>query len=298
MNISSYLPFAMNRFARKLGFMNEAVEGGNKAINIERSSVDEELALGVTLTNVNISYLNKVAIKNVNLTLAGGKVTSLVGPSGCGKSSLLAAINRLSDLQNACVTGAISIAGQDVLDSDISVDILRKKVGMVFQKPNPFPMTIADNLRFPLREHGLKDKVELNRQVRLRLEEVGLWAEVKDRLNDSALLLSGGQQQRLCIARALCLSPKVLLLDEPCSALDPIATAVIEQLILSLRGRYTIFMVTHNLAQARRVSDDIAVCWMNDDVGYIVETGSTETIFTKPNEEITKNYINGSLAGS
>jgi len=298
MNISSYLPFALNRFARKLGLLNDVAERDSQSIDIDCVSVAQGLAPAVTLKNVNICYSDKAAIKNVNLVLGGGKVTSLVGPSGCGKSSLLAAINRLSDLQLASVTGKISIAEQDIFANDVSVDTLRKKVGMVFQKPNPFPMTIADNLRFPLREHGLKDKTELDRQVRLRLEEVGLWAEVKDRLNDSALLLSGGQQQRLCIARALSLSPKVLLLDEPCSALDPMATAVIEQLILNLRGRYTIFMVTHNLAQARRISDDVAVCWMNEGVGYVVESGTTDAIFTSPQETITKHYINGTLAGS
>jgi len=298
MNISSYLPFALNRFARKLGLLSDVAERDSQSIDIDCVSVAQGLAPAVTLKNVNICYSDKAAIKNVNLVLGGGKVTSLVGPSGCGKSSLLAAINRLSDLQLASVTGKISIAEQDIFANDVSVDTLRKKVGMVFQKPNPFPMTIADNLRFPLREHGLKDKTELDRQVRLRLEEVGLWAEVKDRLNDSALLLSGGQQQRLCIARALSLSPKVLLLDEPCSALDPMATAVIEQLILNLRGRYTIFMVTHNLAQARRISDDVAVCWMNEGVGYVVESGTTDAIFTSPQETITKHYINGTLAGS
>ncbi|WP_353410969.1 phosphate ABC transporter ATP-binding protein [Pseudoteredinibacter isoporae] len=237
-------------------------------------------------------------MKAASIDLEAGTVSSLVGPSGSGKSSLLASINRLNDLQQARTTGEIEIDGKNILDNDISVSALRKQVGMVFQKPNPFPLSIAENIKFPLREHGIKNKNTLNEKLEHQLKQVGLWDEVKDRLNDSALQLSGGQQQRLCIARALALSPKVLLLDEPCSALDPIATARIEDLITKLKSDYTIFMVTHNLAQARRISDKVAVCWVKDNTGYIVESGPTEIMFTQAKEAISQHYINGTLAGS
>lgn len=250
-------------------------------------------APAIEISDLAIHYGDKTALSGASLQVKAGRITALVGPSGCGKSSLLSVINRLSDLQACTVTGQVLIDGKDILAPATDIMALRRRVGMVFQKPNPFPMSIADNLRFPLREHGIRAPVQLRQRVEEVLTLVGLWDEVKDRLHHSALQLSGGQQQRLCIARALCLSPRVLLLDEPCSALDPLATAVIEKLISSLRGRYTVLMVTHNLAQARRIADEVAVCWVRQGSGYIVEAGETAQVFEFPSRAITAAYLSG-----
>lgn len=221
---------------------------------------------------------------------------AVVGPSGCGKSSLLSAVNRMSDLvPGARISGQVRIDGEDVLASGMDVQHLRRQVGMVFQQPNPFPLSIAENILFALREHGVGDKHELHARMQQALLSTGLWGEVQARLDKPALGLSGGQQQRLCFARALALEPSVLLLDEPCSALDPIASSTVEALIESLKGRYTLLMVTHNLAQARRLADHVAVCWVRDGCGCVLDSGPVERLFGGACDPLAQRYLSGML---
>jgi phosphate transport system ATP-binding protein len=241
-----------------------------------------------------LSYRNKRVLHNINAQFAKGCITALVGPSGCGKSSFLSTLNRMSDLIPGCeVSGQIHIGGVDILRPRHDVVALRRQVGMIFQKPNPLPLSILENLTLPLRYHGVTDSQQRLALAEQALQQVGLWHEVKDRLHNAANSLSGGQQQRLCLARALVLQPEILLLDEPCSALDPIASATVEELIASLRGKYTVIIVTHNLAQARRLADDMAVFWLTDGVGSIIEQGSAAQIFDAPATQITEAYIRG-----
>ena len=244
---------------------------------------------------LSIRYGAKPALLDVSLALARARITALIGPSGCGKTSFLGALNRLNDLVPGCrVTGRVTIGALDVLAPGVDVVALRRRVGMIFQKPNPFPLSIRRNLELPLRELGLRERDELEAVIERALVDVGLWREVADRLDAPALSLSGGQQQRLCLARALALEPEALLLDEPCSALDPLASGVVEDLIASLRGRYTIVIVTHNLAQARRIADDAAFFWVQDGAGRLIESGSVRQIFEEPVEELTAAYVRGS----
>ncbi|MDZ8050222.1 MAG: phosphate ABC transporter ATP-binding protein [Aulosira sp. ZfuVER01] len=244
--------------------------------------------------NLTLQYGQKTAFENVNLSINAGEIAALVGPSGCGKTSFLSCLNRLTDLIPQCrVKGRIQIGTLDVLNTKIDAIALRRKVGMIFQKPNPFPLSIWKNLELPLREHGIKNREQIDAIVETTLTDVGLWDEVKDRLQTSALALSGGQQQRLCIARALGLQPEVLLLDEPCSALDPISSGVVEDLITSLRGRYTLLIVTHNLAQAKRIADRVALFWVQDGVGQLIESGTVAQIFESPQHPLTAAYITG-----
>ncbi len=244
--------------------------------------------------DLSLFYGSKPAFCDVSLTLAPRQITALVGPSGCGKSSFLSCLNRLTDLiPRAQVSGKINLGNLDILDPKINTVTLRRRVGMIFQKPNPFPFSIWKNIAFPLKEHGIKNRQRLNHIVEITLQDVGLWQEVKDRLKDSALALSGGQQQRLCIARALALQPQVLLMDEPCSALDPISSGVIEDLTLRLREKYTVLMVTHNLAQAARIADYVALFWVVEGSGKLIEFGSTQQIFNAPQHELTAAYISG-----
>lgn len=248
----------------------------------------------ITISSLSVHYGTTAAICNASLTVPPGSLMALVGPSGCGKTSLLNSINRMTDLIPDCrVQGSVRIGATEVHDPQLDIAGLRRRVGMVFQQPNPFPLSIAENIRFPLREHGVRKRNELNERLETVLRAVGLWAEVKDRLRAPALSLSGGQQQRLCMARALVLEPEVLLLDEPCSALDPLATETIETLIQDLKGRYTLLMVTHNLAQARRVADHVTVCWVDGDCGCVVETGSREGIFVNARHPVTRAYCRG-----
>jgi len=203
-------------------------------------------------------------------------------------------LNRLSDLLGGCkVSGSVRYEQEDVRENKVDVISLRRRVGMIFQKPNPFPLSIRKNLTFPLWEHGIRDAQQVRTKVEESLRDVGLWDEVKDRLDASAQALSGGQQQRLCLARALALKPEVLLLDEPCSALDPIASGVVEDMIADLRGRYTVIVVTHNLAQARRIADDVAFFWVQDGAGRLIETGTARQVFEHPEHELTKAYVSG-----
>lgn len=242
-----------------------------------------------TIEDLDLYYGDFQALKNVNLNIDQGEITAFIGPSGCGKSTLLKSLNRMNDLIEGCkITGKVELFGEDIY-KDIDVNMLRKRVGMVFQKPNPFPMSVYDNIAFGPRTHGIKSKYKLDEIVESSLRGAAIWDELKDRLKKSALGLSGGQQQRLCIARALAVSPEVLLMDEPTSALDPISTGKIEELLLNLREKYSIIIVTHNMQQATRVSDKTAFFLM----GEVVEYGDTETMFALPKDKRTEDYITG-----
>ena len=248
----------------------------------------------IRVENLSLQYGTKTALENVTLDIYRGCITALIGPSGCGKTSFLSALNRLIDLIPACkVQGRILVDGNDIYDAASDVQALRRQIGMVFQKPVPFPLSIRRNIALPLHEHGIKQRAEVEAIIEQVLRDVGLWHEVCDRLDTAATSLSGGQQQRLCIARALALNPQILLMDEPCSALDPIASGVVEDLINRLRGRYTIVIVTHNLAQARRIANYAAVFWIKERAGQLVEFGQCQHIFETPAHELTASYING-----
>ena len=248
----------------------------------------------VTLRDVRIAYDRRTVLSDVNLDIEDRAITALVGPSGCGKSSLLAAINRMTDLVSTCrVAGSIRFDGRDVLDERCDVVALRRQIGSIAQQPNPFPFSILRNVELALKYHGVRDAEARRARAERALRDVGLWDEVHMRLGEPASHLSGGQQQRLCIARALALEPRVLLLDEPCSALDPAASGVIEDLMVDLAGRLAIVVVTHNLAQARRIADRVAVCWSRQGVGTVVESGSTGQIFDHPESPVTAEYVQG-----
>ena len=243
----------------------------------------------MTIHNVNLFYGDFHALKNVDLDIPEKKITAFIGPSVCGKSTLLKSLNRMNDLVEGCkITGDIRLDGEDIY-GDMDVNLLRKRVGMVFQKPNPFPMSIYDNIAYGPRTHGVHNKVALDEIVEKSLRGAAIWDEVKDRLRTSALGLSGGQQQRLCIARALAVEPEVLLMDEPTSALDPISTSKIEDLAEELKENYTIVMVTHNMQQASRISDKTAFFLL----GEVVEFNDTEKLFTLPKDKRTEDYITG-----
>lgn len=248
----------------------------------------------VRVKQLSISYNQKLVLQDVSLDIYKGCITALIGPSGCGKTSFLSSINRLTDLIPSCkVKGSILIDDIDVRNHTLDVLALRQKVGMIFQKPNPFPLSVRRNIEMPLKEHGIRDRTELAERMEQALIDVGLWNEVNNRLDTPALSLSGGQQQRLCIARALALQPTILLMDEPCSALDPISSTVIEELIQRLRPQYTIVIVTHNLAQARRISNYASFFWAREHVGTVIEFGHSKQIFEEPMHELTSAYISG-----
>ena len=251
----------------------------------------EPQQLKMQAKGVDVFYGSKQAIKDVSIDIGQENVTAFIGPSGCGKSTFLRCLNRMNDtVETARITGDITLDGEDIYAPDMDVVQLRARVGMVFQKPNPFPKSIYENVAYGPRIHGLaRSKADMNGIVEGSLRRAGLWEEVKDRLQDSGTALSGGQQQRLCIARAIAVDPEVILMDEPCSALDPIATAKIEELIDDLRGRYAIVIVTHNMQQAARVSQKTAFFHL----GTLVEYGDTSDIFTNPREPRTKDYITG-----
>ena len=244
----------------------------------------------ITIEDVNLYYGGFHALKEISLNIPEREITAFVGPSGCGKSTLLKSLNRMNDLVEGCkITGRIALDGMDVYAKTTDVNDLRKRVGMVFQKPNPFPMSIYDNIAYGPRTHGIRTRGKLDEIVETSLRQAAIWDEVKDRLNKNALGMSGGQQQRLCIARALATKPEVLLMDEPTSALDPISTAKIEDLVLELKEDYTIVMVTHNMQQATRVSDKTAFFLL----GEVVEMNDTETLFSVPRDKRTEDYITG-----
>ncbi len=253
--------------------------------------MSENSTLKISARDVNVFYGDKQAIRDVSIDIATEHVTAFIGPSGCGKSTFLRTLNRMNDTIAGCrIDGEIKLDGEDIYSSGMDVVQLRARVGMVFQKPNPFPKSIYENVAYGPRIHGLAaSKADMDAIVEKSLRRAGLWDEVKDRLTDAGTALSGGQQQRLCIARAIAVSPEVILMDEPCSALDPIATARIEELIDDLKGRYAIVIVTHSMQQAARVSQRTAFFHL----GSMVEYGETSTIFTNPREERTKDYITG-----
>lgn len=244
----------------------------------------------IEVKGLNLWYGEHQALRNVDIPIERGRITALIGPSGCGKSTFLKTLNRMNDIiPGVRIEGLVSFEGEDVYSPRVDVNDLRRRIGMVFQKPNPFPMSIYDNVAYGPRTHGTKAKARLDEIVESSLRDAAIWDEVKDRLRTSALGLSGGQQQRLCIARALAVHPKVLLMDEPTSALDPISTSRIEELALQLRKDYSIVIVTHNMQQAVRISDDTAFFLL----GELVEYGDTERIFSQPNDKRTEDYITG-----
>lgn len=251
----------------------------------------------IQIQQLSLSYQQKLAFQEITLSIPQNSITAIVGPSGCGKSSFLTCLNRLSDLIPGCtVSGRIQWGTLDLLSPKVNTTALRRRIGTIFQKPNPFPMSIKKNITFPLKEHGVRDARERDRIVERVLQDVGLWSEVKDRLKDNALNLSGGQKQRLCIARTLALQPSILLMDEPCSALDPIASGIVEDLIIRLRQKYnyTIIIVTHNLAQAKRIADYAVLFWVDRSCGRLIEFAPAEQFFNNPTHELTKAYVNGS----
>ena len=244
----------------------------------------------ISVSDMNLWYTNSQALKNINIEIAENSITALIGPSGCGKSTFLKTLNRMNDLiPGVRIEGKIEYDGRDIFENGVDVNELRREIGMVFQKPNPFPMSIYDNVAYGPRIHGIRNKVLLDEIVEESLTAAAIWDEVKDRLKKSALGLSGGQQQRLCIARALAVKPRVLLMDEPTSALDPISTSKIEDLASELKNKYTIIMVTHNMQQAARISDYTAFFLL----GELVEYGNTDKIFSVPQDKRTEDYITG-----
>ena len=241
------------------------------------------------IENLNLFYGDFQALKNVNLNIPENQITAFIGPSGCGKSTLLKTLNRMNDLVEGCrIEGTVMLDGENIY-KNMDTNLLRKRVGMVFQKPNPFPMSVYDNITYGPKTHGIKSKAKLDDIVERSLTDAAIWNELKDRLKSSALGLSGGQQQRLCIARALAVEPEVLLMDEPTSALDPISTSKIEDLAIELKNKYTIVIVTHNMQQATRISDKTAFFLL----GEIIEFGDTEELFSNPKEKRTEDYITG-----
>jgi phosphate transport system ATP-binding protein len=270
------------------------IPGTQPWIPLENGPVYSEPTPIIEVEQLTLHYGQKPAFRDVTISINKGCITGLVGPSGCGKTSFLTSLNRLTDLIPDCrLSGRIRLDNLDVLAPHTDVIRLRRRVGMIFQKPNPFPLSIKKNLEFPLREHGLRDRERIATTIETVLRDVGLWDEVKDRLNSPALALSGGQQQRLCMARALVLLPDVLLMDEPCSALDPLSSGIVEDLIVGLRTRYTVVIVTHNLAQARRIADYAALLWTQNGAGQLIEAGTAKQIFEEPRESLTAAYVSG-----
>ena len=275
--------------------MNESGKENSreKVSREDRSAVGEQFVDNPRMTcrNVNVYYGDNHAIKNVSIDIGRNEVLAMIGPSGCGKSTFLRCLNRMNDTVDGCrVSGQMMLDGQDIYDKSVDVVPLRAQVGMVFQKPNPFPKSIYDNIAYGPRIHGLvHSRAELDEVVETSLQKAGLWNEVKDRLAEPGTGMSGGQQQRLCIARAIAVQPEVILMDEPCSALDPIATATVEDLIHELKEQYTIVIVTHNMQQAARVSQRTAYFHLGD----LIEVGATDKIFTNPLHRLTEDYITG-----
>lgn len=267
-----------------------AADTQEHAVDASQHIAPENFEISAQAKSLKLFYGSFLAVKGIDMSVPKGQATALIGPSGCGKSSLLRCFNRMNDLvEGARVEGSIEISGQNIYAKDVNITMLRKRVGMVFQKSNPFPKSIYENVAYGLKIHGMNKGADLDMAVEKSLKNVGLWDEVKDRLHESAYRLSGGQQQRLCIARALAIEPELLLMDEPCSALDPIATGRIEDLIQELKHTYTIIIVTHNMQQAARVSDITGFMLQ----GELVEFGPTEDIFQNPKDQRTLDYVTG-----
>jgi phosphate transport system ATP-binding protein len=279
----------MNRIFKKL--YRSDLEGVEYA---ECDSNGAEGCAAIQASNLSVYYNDVAAFRDVSIRLPPCQITALVGPSGCGKTSFLQCLNRLTDLiPQARVEGSLQVGATRIFPGQCNLIALRKRVGMIFQKPAPFPLSIRKNFHLALKEHGVSRSDERDSLMEKALSDVGLWSEVSSRLNHNAKNLSGGQQQRLCIARALALQPEVLLMDEPCSALDPIASATVEDLILSFQGRYTVIMVTHNISQARRIADYAAFFWVKDGAGSLVEHGEATQLFQQPESKLTHAYISG-----
>jgi phosphate transport system ATP-binding protein len=280
-----------NNLVIQIATTEKATAPGMTQTILDRPATEGAALTKISTTDVDVFYGEKQALDGVSLEVYENEVTALIGPSGCGKSTFLRCLNRMNDTINSCsVSGTILLDGANVYDHDIDVVQLRARVGMVFQKPNPFPKSIYENVAYGPRIHGMSaNKADLGELVEASLDRAGLWDEVKDRLDQPGTSLSGGQQQRLCIARAIAVNPEVILMDEPCSALDPIATARIEELMDELRQNYTIVIVTHSMQQAARVSQRTAFFHL----GILVEDGDTEHIFTKPEDQRTQDYITG-----
>ena len=275
--------------------LGEVVSGRSEVEVNQMSAPDDAI---IQVRDLSVRYRSRYAIRDINIDFRRNHITAIIGPSGCGKSTLLRSLNRMNDLiPGAVVEGKVLYHGIDIYSKDVDPVALRSRIGMVFQRPNPFPMSIFDNVAFGLRVNGIKlTKDELQRRVREALKKAALWEEVKDRLDAHAYSLSGGQQQRLCIARALAVEPEVLLLDEPTVSLDPISTAKIEELLISIKKDYTIIIVTHNMQQAARVSDYTAVMMLDENmVGRLIEFGPTKEVFTRPRDRRTEAYIAGRI---
>lgn len=269
--------------------MNNTTSQTNVSSSAPVSEVENSEIPKFEVSNLDLYYGDFKALKNINLKIPEKKITAFIGPSGCGKSTLLKSLNRMNDLVEGCrIDGSVLLDGESIYGG-MDVNLLRKRVGMVFQKPNPFPMSVFDNIAFGPRTHGVRSKSKLNEIVEKSLRDAAIWDELKDRLNKSALGLSGGQQQRLCIARALAVNPEVLLMDEPTSALDPISTTKIEDLAIELKEKYTIIMVTHNMQQAVRIADNTAFFLL----GEVIEYSNTEKMFSTPKDKRTEDYITG-----
>ena len=269
--------------------MNNTTSQTNVSSSAPVSEAENSSMPKFEVSNLDLYYGDFKALKNINLKIPEKKITAFIGPSGCGKSTLLKSLNRMNDLVEGCrIDGSVLLDGESIYGG-MDVNLLRKRVGMVFQKPNPFPMSVFDNIAFGPRTHGIKSKSKLNDIVEKSLRDAAIWDEVKDRLNKSALGLSGGQQQRLCIARALAVNPEVLLMDEPTSALDPISTPKIEDLAIEIKEKYTIIMVTHNMQQAVRIADNTAFFLL----GEVIEYSNTEKMFSTPKDKRTEDYITG-----
>ena len=253
----------------------------------------DQLPTHIHIQNLTLKIEAQTIFESLSLPIYKKRINTLIGPSGCGKSSLLNCITRLSDYNNSKLSGTITLDGHNLLDNKTDLIKLRKKVGMIFQKPLPFPMSIRKNFALPLKEHGITNYSDIEQKMENALRAVGLWKEVHNRLDSRADKLSGGQQQRMCIARVLALEPEAILMDEPCSSLDPIATGIIEELIVSLKEKYTIFLVTHNLAQAKRIADFVAFMWYHDNHGKLIEHNHADIIFNLPTNPITAAYVQG-----
>ncbi|MDX1810673.1 MAG: phosphate ABC transporter ATP-binding protein [Gammaproteobacteria bacterium] len=262
--------------------------------NYHKTPSTDELACRLEIKNLSLHIKDKKIFGNITLPVYSNHINALIGPSGCGKSSILNCITRLTDFHpQHAILGEILLDKQNILSQQTDLIALRRKIGMIFQKPMPFPLSIRQNFEIPLKEHGIKQKSAIDDIIENSLQRVGLWKEVRDRLHHNAQLLSGGQQQRLCIARALSLNPEILLLDEPCSALDPIATQTIESLLQELKNNYTILIVTHNLAQAKRLADYTGFMWYAEDYGRLVEHNRSDVIFNSASNPLTKAYVQG-----
>ena len=283
----------MSTGKKKLTILKSDIPGAEYGLCEDQENIRAGCA-AIKVKNLQLHYGKNPAFQSVSMTFAPCAITSIIGPSGCGKTSFLKSLNRLIDLiPEASLQGDIQMGTVHVSSKNCDTHSLRRRVGMIFQKPSPFPFSIRKNISLPLQEHGITNKKTLDEKIEKALRDVGLWHEVKNRLDESASNLSGGQQQRLCIARAIALEPEVILMDEPCSALDPISSGIVEELILSLRGNYTVIVVTHNLAQAKRISDNVAFFWLENGAGALIEHGSVEKIFNEPEHSLTEAYISG-----